>query len=208
MLVAIEGIDGSGTTTQGRRLADRMKCTWMSGIGELGPEIQRRLRREKMTTREALPLLFLADRHEVCRRFVNPIMAKGRSVVITRYEMTTLVYHLGIYQRQTLEDLMAVLPKPTISIVLDVPIEETTERRRKRGDVVEFYETIGEQRRLRQRYLDEIDKQKREIREYPTGRQLDPVLVDGTGTEDEVHERIWQIIEPIKKAFPFRGAQA
>jgi thymidylate kinase len=65
--------------------------------------------------------------------------------------------------------------------VLDVPPEIAAERRMRRGEATQLYEQNEMQRALAVFYRDLV-------RHMPDERI---VMIEGTGSPDEVHERIW-----------------
>jgi dTMP kinase len=95
-LIALEGIDGSGKSTQARLLAESLGAllTHEPGATELGRALRRLLLDpagpEPLARAEAL--LMAADRAQHVEEVVRPALAGGRWVVSDRYSGSTLAY--------------------------------------------------------------------------------------------------------------------
>ena len=115
--IAIEGIDGSGTTLQTRLLAD-----WLAARGHTVLETREPshgpigvLVRERLSVRSAplepaaLALLFAADRLDHLAREVVPAIARGAVVLSDRYLLSSLAYQSldcdAAWVRERVEDL-------------------------------------------------------------------------------------------------------
>jgi dTMP kinase len=95
-LIALEGIDGCGKSTQARALADVLstRLTFEPGATPVGARL-----RELLLAPEAAPptarteaLLMAADRAEHVARIVEPALAAGEWVVSDRYAGSTIAY--------------------------------------------------------------------------------------------------------------------
>ena len=95
-LIALEGIDGCGKSTQARALADVLaaRLTFEPGATPVGARL-----RELLLAPDAAPptprteaLLMAADRAEHVARVVEPTLAAGEWVVSDRYAGSTIAY--------------------------------------------------------------------------------------------------------------------
>ena len=95
-LIALEGIDGCGKSTQARALADVLaaRLTFEPGATPVGARL-----RELLLAPDAAPptarteaLLMAADRAEHVARIVEPALAAGEWVVSDRYAGSTIAY--------------------------------------------------------------------------------------------------------------------
>ena len=95
-LIALEGIDGSGKSTQARALAELLaaRLTFEPGATPVGDRL-----RELLLAPDAAPptarteaLLMAADRAEHVARLVEPALAAGEWVVSDRYAGSTIAY--------------------------------------------------------------------------------------------------------------------
>lgn len=101
-LIVLEGIDGSGKSTQAELLAGALgaELTHEPGATVLGQALRRMLLGEDASTRSAQPvpvaraeaLLMAADRAQHVTEIVRPALAAGRWVVSDRFSASTLAY--------------------------------------------------------------------------------------------------------------------
>jgi dTMP kinase len=171
--IVLEGIDGSGTTTQSKRLAEELErrgapalwtCEPTAGpVGKLIRQaLQRRLTAEDGATPRslswsALALLFAADRIDHVDAVVEPALAQGRTVIRDRYVLSSLAYQSvtspeGEAAVPWIRALNARAIRPDLTIVLDVPEDVAAERRALRGGPPELFEIRDVQRRLAEAY--------------------------------------------------------
>jgi dTMP kinase len=201
--VVLEGIDGSGTTTQVARLAARLRAenlqvrsTREPSDGPVGA-LLRQILTGRVVVGDGRPpgwvtmaLLFAADRMDHGESEIEPFVASGGVVVSDRYDASSLAYQsassekAGRDARESIAWIRALnsfARRPDLVIVLDLPADVAAERRAKRGDPAELYEDNELQRTLAQFY-----------RDLASHMPSDPVVViDGTGTVEEVHARVW-----------------
>ena len=190
-LVTFEGIDGSGKSTQARRLAESLRGDGCEVVltrepgGSEGAEAIRALLLGGGTERwspvtEAL--LFTAARRDHVERLIAPALAAGRIVVCDRFVDSTRVYQ-GASGRGELRGLVdrlhaeAVGREPDLTLILDVEPEAGLARAAR----ATRFEAMGLafQRRLRDGFL-------ALAAEFP-GRCR---VIDGSGAQDEVAARV------------------
>jgi dTMP kinase len=161
--IVLEGIDGSGTTTQGHALVAAFERAGQRAhfthepsalpVGLLlrqvlssGPELER-------PDWDAMALLFAADRLQHVAREIEPLLASGVTVVSDRYDLSSLAY-----QSATAPGGAAVLPwlrainqrarRPDVTLVFDVEAAVAEARRAQRGGRPELFERRELQARL------------------------------------------------------------
>jgi dTMP kinase len=153
IFVVLEGIDGSGTTTQlaratahlasrGRRAVATREPS-QGPIGLLLRELllgQHRLPDGSPADGQAMALLFAADRRDHLRREIEPGLAAGSDVVSDRYLMSSLAYQAEEADRGWVASLARAVRPPDLTLLLDVPVEIAAARRRAAGRVVERYD--------------------------------------------------------------------
>jgi len=154
--IAIEGLDGSGGSTQVLRLAERLRsmgrtvlCTHEPTDGPVGRLIRQALQPEHpaaVLSDAVLPLLFAADRRDHLDRRVEPALAEGTSVITDRYVPSSLAYQGLTIGVEAALALNAGYPAPDLTVVLDVAPEECMRRIQARGGTLERFE---DERRLR-----------------------------------------------------------
>ncbi len=194
-LIALEGIDGCGKSTQAERLASRLGAvlTFEPGATAVG----QRLRRLVLDSGETAiddrteALLMAADRSQHVAEVVIPTVETGSWVVSDRFSASTLAYQgfgRGL-DRAELEDLVAWATgglRPDLTVLIDVPVEVAASRRGSVGG---------------DRFEDEGDVFLRRVAAgYRTLAAAEPVtwlVVDGTGAVDEVAEAVWAGVCPL-----------
>jgi dTMP kinase len=186
-LIAIEGVDGAGTTTQAERLARRfgLHLTREPSHGVVGKLLREILRGEHgPVNEETVALLFAADRRDHVVSEIEPRLAAGQSVITDRYVLSSVVYQSEKVPRDFVLAINRLAPPPRLTILLDVDAEVAAERRAQRGGHVERYDHDDTQRRLVAAY-------RREIAHVSNG-----AIVDGNAPPDEV----FALLEPLVRS--------
>lgn len=158
-LIALEGIDGSGTTTQAERLVAHLEAqgrpamrTAEPSSGPVGRLIRAALSDRSLVGDEALGVLFAADRLDHLEREVLPALTRGLVVVTDRYLLSSLAYQGSYLPVDFVLALNARARRPDASILLAVSPETAAGRRQRRGGPVERFDDLERQRQIAQRY--------------------------------------------------------
>lgn len=205
--IVLEGIDGSGTTSQAARLAEALRKRGREVVltceptgGPIGGLIRAALQ-SKLGGSDApgrtlgwssMALLFAADRLDHLESEVLPALARGAIVISDRYYLSSLTYQSatspeGQAAVAWLKVINALATRPDLTVVLDVEAALAAERRRARGAAEEVYERDALQEQLAALYA-------RAERLLPEDRI---VHVDGGGSLDEVFERILAAVDAV-----------
>lgn len=190
-LLAFEGLDGVGKTTQARFLAlalARCGCevvlTREPSHGPWGQRLRELLSRASgpLPPEEALEL-FLADRRDHVARVIKPALAAGRLVITDRYYFSTLAYQgaAGLDPESIRRRHAGWAPPPDLIILLEVPLEEVAHRLGQRpAEATSVYEKLD--------FLARVERFWRTL--------TDPRLqrIDGRGTPGAVHRRLWALV--------------
>jgi dTMP kinase len=150
-LIALEGIDGCGKTTQARLLAQWLGalCTFEPGATSLGASLRALVLdpdRAPVDPR-AEALLLAADRAQHVAEVVAPTLSAGRWVVTDRYVASTVAYQgfgRGL-DRDGLDRLAEWATgglRPDLTVLLDLPVAVATSRRA--GSRDDRFEAEGE----------------------------------------------------------------
>jgi dTMP kinase len=195
LFIVFEGLDGSGTSTQTRLLAEylrgrgeRAHMTSEPSDGPIGKMIRTALSgRLRFTSDDdlfdrQLAYLFAADRHDHLWNDVDGVMkllARGEHVISTRYYFSSYAYHCKDENDLSfVRSLNGAFPPPDAVIFIDVPLETSSSRLAERAylDRYESPEKLEVVRRIYERCFESYDG---------------PLLrVNGLETPDEVHGRI------------------
>jgi dTMP kinase len=167
--IVLDGIDGSGTTTQGQRLVaalqaagHRAQFTCEPSSGPIGRQIRQLLAQggggdEPSRAWDTLALLFAADRLDHVAREIRPALDAGMHIVCDRYDLSSLAYQSATALPGTdplpwIRALNQRAPRPDLTLVLDVDPDVAEARRAARGQPAELFERRDLQRRLAQLY--------------------------------------------------------
>ena len=149
MFITIEGIDGSGKSTQAQRLSQWLEeRTHRKTIRTHEPYSFREF---ILTSKGISPmselLLFLADRAEHLNSIILPELDEGHNVICERYNDSTLAYQCGGHGLNA-EHVMSIIdsckfPEPDIKILLEINPELAYSRVLQRHNVNDKFESEG-----------------------------------------------------------------
>jgi dTMP kinase len=156
LFISLEGIDGSGKSTQARRLADMLRARGRDPVltrepgGAPGAEEIRRLLVEGDPDRwspETEILLFTAARRDHLERTIRPALAMGRDVITDRFADSTRVYQGAARGdlRALVDDIHARIIgiEPDLTLILDIEPEVALGRGLARRSGEDRFEDFG-----------------------------------------------------------------
>ncbi len=190
-LIALEGIDGCGKSTQARRLADRLGAllTFEPGATELGVWLRRLLldTAASPVSERAEALLMAADRAQHVTEVVVPALESGTWVVSDRYAASTLAYQgygrgLDLDRLERLVQWATAGLAPDVTLLIDVPVAVAAGRRQGSLDRLER-QGGGFQQRVADGY-----------RRLAAEAATPWAVVDGSGTVEEVEASVWSSV--------------
>lgn len=136
LLIVIEGIDGTGKTTQAKKLVEYLNTHGYPAIflkeptdGPIGQKIRELANTGRTSPEEELEL-FIQDRIENCQKNIGPALAQGKIVVLDRYYFSSVAYQgaLGLDPEEILKRNEAIAILPDLVILLDLPVHEGLRR--------------------------------------------------------------------------------
>jgi dTMP kinase len=162
LLVVLEGIDGTGKSTQARALLRRLRAAGIPAArfrepsrGRWGREIKRLARTAGSVTPERELELFVKDRRENVERNLEPALRAGKVVVLDRYYFSTVAYQgakgLDPVRIRRLNERFA--PRPDLVFILDLDPEAGLARIAGRGRRDELFEKEDYLARVREIFL-------------------------------------------------------
>ena len=194
MFISIDGIDGTGKSTQVNLLAEWLRSQGRSVVECVDPgetAVGLELRRIVLDNRHDMSvwteaLLFMASRVELVNRVISPALAEGKVVVSDRFLLANVVYqgHAGgldverLWQfgREVIGGLM-----PDLTVILDLPVAAATERRGRPADRMEAKD-LEYRERVRAGFLAESER-------------IPAVVIDASPGIEEVHEAIREVVK-------------
>ena len=193
LFIAIEGIDGSGGTTQTQLLAQwfrerghpEVHTTAEPSTGPVGQFIRKALdpnQEESCIGDGVLPYLFAADRRDHLDREIVPALLRGAVVITDRYYHSSLAYQslaIGLPEVAALNDRFQM---PDLTVFLYLDPEECLARIEKRGATMERFEALDRLRQISDAYEAVI------VHCRAKGERIE--RVQATGTPQEVHALI------------------
>ena len=197
MLIAVEGIDGSGKTTVVRFLIEELRKRGYDVVAfkeptdsEYGRRIRQILKERKVSPEEELKL-FIKDREFNVRNNILPALKSGKIVIMDRYYYSTIAYQgaLGL-DVEMIRKLNEQFPKPDLVIILDVSPETALKRikAKRRPDRFEDLE-----------YL-------RKVREIFLSLKNNIVVVDAERNIEDVNRDVLKVVlEHLGKSFKKNG---
>ena len=188
MFIAIDGIDGTGKTTQAAKLVKRMndeglnvELTKEPTDGPIGSIIRSMLSSSaERPSLLSLQLLFTADRNEHVIAYKGVMGSKDVILVSDRYYFSTVAYGSasGI-SAEYLKLINSIFPKPDLSIIFEAKPEIVMGRIDRRGQK-EIFEHVE--------FLNKVQAAYRS--EFP-----DAVFIDATKPLEAVHEDVYAAVK-------------
>lgn len=200
LLLALEGIDGCGKSTQVARLARwldderpgrAVRVLREPGGTELGERVRALLLHGGEMTPLAETLLYMAARAELYAEVVHPALAAGEIVLLDRSHYSTAAYQgagLGLDEEWIAATAERATGgrRPDRVLVLDLPCDEARARRRTLAD--DRIERRGEP------YFERVAAA---FRRFAAGEPVRVRLVDGRGTPEQVFARVLEELRDV-----------
>jgi dTMP kinase len=204
MFIVLEGIDGSGKTTQAARIGE-----WVSGLlgrervlvtqepgGWPGGDALRRLALGgSLSSAWGEFFLFMADRCEHVSGVIMPALEKGMCVICDRYTPSTLAYQVlsnPLIERGAADYMTGIgeaigLPRPDCVCLLDVSADTARKRLDARGKRDSF-DARGRD------YFERVRAAYDTLMKSSPGRWI---KIDASGNENAVFEELWRRLERV-----------
>jgi dTMP kinase len=198
IIIAFEGIDGAGKTTQASRLCEKLEKMKYPIVlfheptgGEWGKKIAELAKygRDKTEPRTEFEF-FYRDRIEDVRENIVPSLKEKKIVVMDRYYLSSVAYQgaRGLDPKIIEKENEKIAPKPDMAIILDLSAEVALSRiKNKRNSEPNHFEKT--------RYLEKV----REIflKMYESCSYVKIVKGDDTRAIEDITSEIWEVVFPI-----------
>jgi dTMP kinase len=205
--LTFEGLDGSGKTTQMRKLAawlearnQQITVTRQPGGTRIGDRIRKLLldsRTENLAARAELGLMF-SDRAQAIAEVILPALENGHVVLCDRYTDSTEAYQGGGRQLGSdvvlqLHEVMCGGLQPDLTILLLPDFEASLARARRRNDRLKKTGTDENRfEREDETFYRRVYEKYREIAERDV---LRVVAIESDAAIEEIHRRIVRVVE-------------
>ena len=206
VFITFEGTEGSGKSTQIHRLADRLRefnrpvrVLREPGGTDIGEEIRHTLQhsaRNHAMTPETELLLMNASRAQLVREIIRPALAARETVLCDRFYDSTTAYQgygrgLDLRMVRGIIDLAVGDTRPVLTLLLQVPLELSEQRRALRGSGVPLRDRIEEGGR---EFFGRVEEGFAAIAAAEPERVR---IVNANAEVETVCDHIWQIVSPL-----------
>jgi len=190
LFIVIEGIDGTGKSTQSRRLGE-----WFSRHGRevvlsreptdgpWGKKIRETASTGRLSPQDELEC-FLKDRQQHVEELIKPALAAGKVVILDRYYFSTMAYQgaRGFDPQEIRKRNEAFAPVPDLLLILDLEVDAALERIGVRGDTANEFEKRENLECCREIFLSLKDESFAHV-------------ISSNGTLDDVAQRVQEVAE-------------
>lgn len=201
VLIVFEGGEGSGKSTQLRRVSATLArrtvahvCLREPGGTPLGTEVRRMLLdRSSDVAHRAEALLFMASRAQLVEREIRPALDRGDVVLLDRFFLSTYAYQIAGHGLP--EDEVRAANRfatgglvPELTLLLTFPVTEGLARAARRATAHDRMESLGEvfHRRVAAAFDTFADASWQ--RDHP---ECGPIVgIDAEGPEENVTKRV------------------
>jgi len=209
LFITLEGLDGSGKTTQIKRLAAWMQkrslnpiITLQPGGTATGDRIRALLLDSGSTPLASMTemALMFADRAQAIAEVIQPALSAGRIVLCDRFTDSTEAYQgggrqLGSPRVLDLHRLVCDNLQPDLTLLLLPTLGSSLARARHRNERI-IAQTGKDENRFEQEQDEFFTRVWEKYREIATREPNRVVLIEGNLSIDEVHE---QIVEAVSE---------
>ncbi|HNY59022.1 MAG TPA: dTMP kinase [Bacteroidales bacterium] len=201
LFIAFEGIDGSGKSTQINLLKKNFEnaghnvyTTFEPTDKPIGKLIRDIFNHKSNADQRTIAALFAADRLEHILNKENGIikmLKEGFTVITDRFYLSSYAYH-GVHVPVDwviqCNMLSAELIRPDLNIFIDIDPELGMKRLKKGRNSLEMFETLENQKKVRDKYFEIMEKLKFQEKIFVT---------DGNRPVELIAEDIWKVVENI-----------
>jgi dTMP kinase len=202
LFITFEGPDGSGKSTQSRKLAERLRGEGrlvLESVEPGGTPIGQQIRRilldpsnTELTATSELLLMFAARAQNV-EQWILPALAEGKIVISDRFTDSSIAYQgagrgLGWETVLDLDRIACHGLIPDLTICVDIDSETGLTRALARGGLETRLEeqAIEFHRRAREAYHELARREPQRFR-----------LIDGSGTPEAIAAKVWKEVSPL-----------
>jgi len=185
LFIVIEGIDGTGKSTQVKRLGDWFASQGREVVlsreptaGPWGTKLRESAATGRLSPADELQY-FLNDRQQHVAELISPSLAAGKVVILDRYYFSTMAYQgaRGFDPAEIRVKNEAFAPVPDRLLIMDLDVDIALQRIGARGDTANEFEKRDSLQRCREIFLS--------LKDEPFVR-----VIPSQGTLDEVADQV------------------
>ena len=189
LLIVIEGIDGTGKSTQARRLAEWFESQGREVVlsreptdGPWGQKLRESAATGRLSPRRNSSISSTTAA-SMSRKLIAPALAAGKVVILDRYYFSTMAYQgaRGFDPAEIRRRNEEFAPRPDLLLILDLDVDTALAAHRPRGDTANEFEQRDSLQRCREIFLS--------LQHEPFAR-----VIDSNGPPDAVAARIQQAV--------------
>lgn len=189
LFIVIEGIDGTGKSTQAKRLGEWFTSRGREVVlsreptaGPWGTKVRESAATGRLSPEDELTY-FLNDRRQHVEELIAPSLAAGKVVILDRYYFSTMAYQgaRGFDPVEIRAKNEAFAPVPDLLLIMDLDVDSAHARIGFRGDTANEFEKRENLERCREIFLS--------LKDEPFVR-----VIDTHGTLDEVELRVREAV--------------
>lgn len=192
LFIVIEGIDGTGKSTQAKRLGEWFESQGREVVisreptdGPWGRKLRESAATGRLSPQDELQY-FLDDRRQHVDEKINPALSEGKVVILDRYYFSTMAYQgaRGFDPAEIRRMNEEFAPIPDLLLILDLDVDTAHQRIGHRGDSANEFEKKENLQRCRDIFLS--------LKDEPFAR-----VVDSSGSLDDVSAKILTIVGQV-----------
>jgi dTMP kinase len=201
LFIALEGLDGSGKSTQIKPLAENLQAlghkvytTAEPTQSRIGLIIKDIFKHKMQADHRTIAALYAADRLEHVLNKTDGILKKleeGYTVITDRYYFSSYAYHgthMDLDWVIAINSLVADMLRPDLNIFIDVPIGVCVKRLNKGRSITELYEDEQNLNQVRKKYFEAFEKVKLLEKIY---------IADGNQPVDVISKDVWREVSQL-----------
>jgi dTMP kinase len=190
--IVLDGIDGTGKSTQARRLGEWFEKQGREVVlsreptdGPWGKILRESAATGRLSPQDELQY-FLNDRRQHVEELIKPALAAGKVVILDRYYFSTMAYQgaRGFDPAEIRRMNEDFAPEPDLLLILDLDVDTAHQRIGHRGDSANEFEKRESLEKCREIFLS--------LEDEPFVR-----VVDASGSLDEVSSKILAIVGQV-----------
>lgn len=190
LFIVIEGIDGTGKSTQARRLGEWFQSHGRDVVlsreptdGPWGKKLRESASTGRLSPEDELQY-FLNDRRQHVDELIKPALADGKVVILDRYYFSTMAYQgaRGFDPLEIRKRNEEFAPVPDLLLILDLDVDTAHTRIGVRGDTTNEFEKRENLMRCREIFLSLKDESFVRV-------------IDSEGTLDEVAAKVREAVD-------------